>query len=477
MQTLAATDSSLIPAYLPDQLPEGAKAGPWTVEREIGRGGMGSVYAVVHDDIGKRAALKVIHRRLLQPTHIERMLLEARVVNRVGHPNIVDIFETGTLPDGRPYIVMERLDGCSLAARVAEGHIMPVDVISILLQVCEALIAAHACGVIHRDLKTDNVFLCDGEQPPRVKLLDWGIAKELANDVRHTSEGHVVGTPQYLAPEQARAGKVSDRTDVYSLGVMAYELLLEQLPFEAETPLEVMTMHLRAVPPAPHELWPGIPPALDKLLLAMLAKDPAQRPSAIDVAKQLEAVRDELEARRGVASTPIQRRSSAKMIRAATPVGLAPTESAGSGSVSGQAWQAQPAGRRWQYAIGAAAVALSALLFFISRESDSQAAENVTTPVAHLQGEAPAPTPLPVPVAAKVVPALAPRAPAPPVRREPMPQPKAVVQHAAAPAPMPMPLEYQEPRRGSHHKAVATPPPAAKPAHLDPNGTMDPYAQ
>src|SRR6478672_7594690 len=140
-----------------DMLP-GAKAGPWIVERELGRGGMGSVYAVTHEGIGKRAALKVMHRRLTTSSSAERILQEARVVNQVGHPNIVDIFETGTLPDGRPYIVMERLEGVPLSFRADEGKIMPDVVIGILLQVCDALIAAHATGVIHRDLKLDNVF-------------------------------------------------------------------------------------------------------------------------------------------------------------------------------------------------------------------------------------------------------------------------------------------------------------------------------
>src|SRR5262245_23981179 len=179
----------------------GAKAGPWVFEREIGRGGMGAVYAVVHDEIGKRAALKVVHEHLLPGFNGDRMVLEAKVVNQVGHPNIVDIFETCKLADGRPYIVMERLDGQALNDRAEAGK-LPADlVIAILLQVCDALIAAHAVGVVHRDLKLDNVFLVDNpEDPatPRVKVLDWGIAKLLSHDVKHTIEGQLVGTPQYL---------------------------------------------------------------------------------------------------------------------------------------------------------------------------------------------------------------------------------------------------------------------------------------
>ena len=277
MKTLVSTASARppVPTQVPDGLLPGVKAGPWQVERELGRGGMGAVYAVVHEEIGKRAALKVVHQRLLGPGfNCDRMLLEAKVVNQVGHPNIVDIFETGRLPDNRPYIVMERLEGQPLSFRADEGKILPDQVIAILLQVCDALIASHAAGVIHRDLKLDNVFLVDNPDDPatpRIKLLDWGIAKvmdpEPHRTVRHTIEGQLVGTPQYLSPEQARGGDVSPQSDVYSLGVMAYELFLEQLPFEAETSAEIMAMHLRATPPPPRDLWPDIPPQLEHLIL------------------------------------------------------------------------------------------------------------------------------------------------------------------------------------------------------------------
>ena len=314
-----------------DVLPPGAAAGSWLVEKEIGRGGMGAVYAVCHRQIGKRAALKVMHHRLVTARSAERILLEARIVNQVAHPNIVDIFETGTLPDGRPFIVMERLDGVSLARRADEAKILPDEVIGILLQVCDALSAAHAAGVVHRDLKLDNVFLIDTPETrahPHVKLLDWGIAKDIAHHVHLTVDGEMVGTPQYLAPEQARGGAVSAQTDVYSLGVMAYELLLEQLPFEAETAAEIMVMHLRSAPPRPSEGWPGIPRSLEELLLGMLAKQPDARPTMGTVVQTLETVRTELDQRRQTSASgavvvvpervPLTRRTS--------PVGLAPTQ-------------------------------------------------------------------------------------------------------------------------------------------------------
>ena len=376
-----------------DVLAPGSKAGPWQVEREIGRGGMGTVYAVVHDEIGKRAALKVIHQRLMAGVNGDRMLLEAKVVNQVGHPNIVDIFETGRLSDGRPYIVMERLSGVSLALRAEDGKLLPDLVIAILLQVCDALIAAHAAGVVHRDLKLDNVFLIDNPDDPhvpKVKLLDWGIAKIIHCDVRHTIDGQLVGTPQYLSPEQARGHAVSPETDVYSLGVMAYELFLEQLPFEAETAAEVMAMHLRTPPPPPSELWPDVPPALEGLLLAMLAKQPDHRPTMMEVAHRLEAVRAEFD-RRVAGHAP--RRSTAVRRPTPAPVVVRPASRAAS-RVSHRAWASSSAGvsatelsgarsetRRWQYAIGGLALALSGLLFWISRVGD-RAASAATAPSA-----------------------------------------------------------------------------------------------
>jgi tRNA A-37 threonylcarbamoyl transferase component Bud32 len=372
MKTMVSTAASGLSGAIPssDVLPPGAKAGPWVVERELGRGGMGAVYAVVHEEIGKRAALKVVHQRLLPGFNCDRMLLEAKVVNQVGHPNIVDIFETGKLADGRPYIVMERLDGQALNARADAGKLLPDLVIAVLLQICDALVAAHAAGIVHRDLKLDNVFLVDNPDDPatpRAKLLDWGIAKVLSHDVRHTIEGQLVGTPQYLSPEQARGQVVSPQTDVYSLGVMAYELFLEQLPFEAETAAEVMVMHLRATPPPPRDLWPDMPPQLEDLLLAMLAKQPDQRPTMLEVARRLEAVRDELARRCHGRPTPYRTTPApigpSGRIRVISSVGLARTEPA--------VWRTGT--KRWQYALGAFALVTSAMLFWVSRAGDRAA--------------------------------------------------------------------------------------------------------
>lgn len=254
----------------------GMCAGQWRVECELGRGGMGIVYAVTHAQIGKRAALKVLHRRIPDPErHAQRMLLEARVVNAIRHPNIVDVFDVGTLPDGRPYIVMERLEGASLC----DIFISQRRAIEILIDVCAALTAAHDAGVVHRDLKPENIFVGDD----KVTLLDWGIARMLHTE--QIAEERVVGTPQYISPEQARGKDVSPASDIYALGVVAYELFAGEPPFEGVTAAEVMAMHLH-MEPRPPDLGN---PRLEGLIVDMLAKEPSQRPTIREVSRRLAA--------------------------------------------------------------------------------------------------------------------------------------------------------------------------------------------
>lgn len=464
MKTAMSTAGGPLPidSLGPDVLPPGAMAGPWRVERELGRGGMGAVYAVVHDEIGKRAALKVVHRRLLTPSfNLERVMLEAKVVNTVGHPNIVDIFETGSLPDGRPYIVMERLEGQPLSNRADEGKILPDRVIAILLQVCDALVAAHAASVVHRDLKLDNVFLVenpDDAAAPKVKVLDWGIAKVINHDVRHTVEGQLVGTPQYLSPEQARGGNVTAQSDVYSLGVMAYELFLEQLPFEAETSAEIMVMHLKAIPPAPRELWPEIPGQLEALLLRMLAKQPENRPTMLEVARHLEEVRAELDRRRQAVidqQVEVVTIDRPRTIIRPPSAGLAPTvESRDSAS-----WTPEPRTKRWQWAAGASAIVLATLMFLFARSGETREADAATKPA--------------VPPAFRATASEAPEAFA--VQEQPAAAPERVEVRppVAAPEPAKPAARPARTHRAPSRKAPAAP--RRAPAPIDPNGTIDPY--
>jgi serine/threonine protein kinase len=438
---MLSTAGVVLSASDTDTLLPGAKAGPWVIESELGRGGMGAVYAVTHEEIGKRAALKIMHRALVSAAAGERILTEARVVNRVAHANIVDIFETGTLEDGRLYIVMERLDGRPLGAVAMEGKLRADQVIAILLQICDALIAAHAAGVVHRDLKLDNVFLIENpDEPsnPRVKVLDWGIAKEVANDVRQTVDGQLVGTPQYLSPEQARGLDVGPPSDVYSLGVMAYELFLEQLPFEAETAAEVMTMHLRALPPEPHELWPEIPRLLENLILQMLAKQPDARPSMLSVAHALGSVRDE-----------IARRTSGDLV-AAVPR---------ASSTSSEILLEVPARRlRRPWRIAAGALALLA----------AGAASLARHPMASAIAASPI-TSAPSPVAANVAPSPAPLATL-------TPEPATIAPPAVEPHAPPHPAIHRVPAVKKLHVPGTPHVVPHTPRKLDPDGTVDPYS-
>jgi serine/threonine protein kinase len=267
------------------ELATGTKVGEFVVQRKIGAGAMGTVYGAVHPLIHKRAAIKVLSAALSERAlAVERFTLEARAVNDIGHPNVVDIFAFGRLPDGRLYLAMEWLNGETLAARLARLPPTTKQAAEILDQVARALSAAHEKGIVHRDLKPANIFLAeDGEGAVIVKLLDFGIAKLLGEHHEPSSElthpGALLGTPRYLSPEQARGTNVSFPTDVYALGAVAFEMFVGQPPFRAASTVDLIAMHLRETPPRPGSLKAGLPEQLDTLLARMLSKSPEDRPS------------------------------------------------------------------------------------------------------------------------------------------------------------------------------------------------------
>jgi serine/threonine protein kinase len=273
---------------IPETLSAGFSVGPWIVEGELGRGGMSTVYAVRHHEFGKRAALKLANRDVFGPRFTaERFLLEARVVNTVDHPDVVSIFDTGVIGD-RPYLVMEALSGHTLGDRLEQGPIDLEEIIAIMLQLCDVLTVAHAAGVVHRDLKLDNVFLTIERGRPRVKLLDWGLANLEGED---PMADMIAGTPHYVAPEQVRGEAVTSRSDIYSLGVLAYVLFLGRAPFDAESSAEILTQQVKELPPPPKERWAEIPPALEKLIMGMLEKSPQDRPAMPAVIAALRSLR------------------------------------------------------------------------------------------------------------------------------------------------------------------------------------------
>ena len=277
-------------------LPAGELVGEYRIERKIGEGGMGVVYGAVHPLIGKRAAIKVLNKNLcMQPEAVERFVTEARAVNQIGHPNIVDIFSFGNLADGRSYFAMEWLEGRSLAERLRKGRPGLAESCALLDEIAEALESAHAKRIVHRDLKPDNIFLVSlpGGRT-RVKLLDFGIAKLLDDSgdrVTRTRTGSLMGTPLYVAPEQARGYDIDARVDVYSLGAVAFEMVTGRPPFVADNAMDVVAMHLHSEPPRASTQVPTVPRALDELLLAMLAKDPDARPTLARVREVLAEVR------------------------------------------------------------------------------------------------------------------------------------------------------------------------------------------
>jgi serine/threonine-protein kinase len=275
----------------PATLVPGMRIGAWRVDRELGRGGMATVYAVTHARFGKRAALKLAHRAILGPQFTPATFLrEARMANLINHASVAEVFATGTY-DGRPYLAMERLTGRSLGARLDEGTLPRDEAFELLIELCDVLEAAHAAGVTHRDLKLDNVFLLatPGAGGRRIKLLDWGMARIAGED--DPLRGLIAGTLTYVAPEQFRGDAITPAADIYALAVIAYQLLLGEPPFRAPGDLELIHKHLREPPPRPQALWRGIPRRLEATLVAMLDKQPEARPALGDVTAVLRDAR------------------------------------------------------------------------------------------------------------------------------------------------------------------------------------------
>ena len=276
----------------------GSKIGNYKVTRLLGEGGMGRVFEGIHEQIGRRAAIKVLHAQFAHNSEAyTRFLNEARAVNIIQHPGLVNVFEFGQTEDGSPYIVMEFLEGETLADRLASVGRMSMGALRIARQIASALMAAHAKHIVHRDLKPANVMLVPDPDMPggeRVKVVDFGIAKISAehNDTGYkTRAGAILGTPTYMSPEQCRgAGEVTDKTDVYALGVMIYEMLVGRPPFVAEGGGEIMGMHLFQAPPPLHMLEPTLPLDLVDLVHSMLSKDPDARPSIVQVAQELDRI-------------------------------------------------------------------------------------------------------------------------------------------------------------------------------------------
>jgi serine/threonine-protein kinase len=260
--------------------------GQYRIEKKLAEGGMGIVYAAVQPLIGKRVAVKLLHGRFAnEQVLVERFIQEARAVNTIGHPNIVDIFAIDKLADGTHYFVMELLEGEDLAKLLKRRQRFTIgEAIPILLQIAQALAAAHEKSVVHRDLKPDNVYLLKGHTP-KVKLLDFGVAKLLDNNnnnAKMTNAGGLIGTPYYMSTEQCNGGEITGQSDLYSLAVLTYEMLAGSVPFGGNY-LEVITSHLqRNPPPLPASVDLGAATApINALIAKAMSKKPEERPPGV----------------------------------------------------------------------------------------------------------------------------------------------------------------------------------------------------
>jgi tRNA A-37 threonylcarbamoyl transferase component Bud32 len=243
---------------------------------------MGTVYLCEHAVLRRRLAVKVLRSDLTaDPELVDRFRNEAIAASRIGQENVVDVLDFGTAEDGALYYVMEALDGRSLGAAIREGGPLQVGrALDLLEQICHALAAAHARGVLHRDVKPDNVFLVrrpDGSE--LAKVIDFGISRlpGMEGTPRITRAGAIIGTPEYMAPEQAAGEVVDERVDVYAVGVLAFEMLTGVLPIEAATPIATLVAHQIREPDPPSRRRSSIPPEVDALVLRALAKRPTDR--------------------------------------------------------------------------------------------------------------------------------------------------------------------------------------------------------
>jgi len=258
--------------------------GRYRILRKLGSGGMANVYLAEDEELGRRVAIKILNdRHASDDSFVERFRREAKNAAGLSHPNIVSVYDRGEA-EGTYYIAMEYLEGRSLKDRIiSEGPLPIAQAIEVARQILRAVGFAHRRGIVHRDIKPHNVLLAQegaGDGEPRFKVTDFGISRTAASQM--TEAGSIVGTAQYLSPEQARGAPVDQRSDIYSVGIVLYELLTGKLPFTGETPLEIAMKHLSEVPTAPSELRPDIPADLDMVVLRALAKDPEDRYQSAD---------------------------------------------------------------------------------------------------------------------------------------------------------------------------------------------------
>jgi predicted Ser/Thr protein kinase len=283
--------------------------GRYRIEQQIGEGGMGVVYMATHTVLGKKLALKILRGENSRDADVvQRFMQEAQAATSIGHSNIIDIADFGRLPDGSVYFVMEYLNGTSLADMIKSGgQVANNEAVHIVRQIASALEAAHARGIVHRDLKPDNIFVIkQGGDPRFVKVLDFGVAKVGGAASKLTKTGMVFGTPHYMSPEQAAGHSVDQRTDIYALGVIMYEMFTGKVPFDADTFMGILAKHMFEAPPRPSDLQGGSLGPLENVILRALEKNPESRyPHMGELLNDLETVSRGGSVAAGVSSGPL----------------------------------------------------------------------------------------------------------------------------------------------------------------------------
>ena len=449
-----------------DSLPVGTMVGEYQIEGELGRGGMGTVYAARHPTIGKRVAIKVLALTFsCNPVLVKRFIDEARAVNKIGHPNIIDVFSYGQLADGREYFVMEFLEGETMASWLAQGRPDFAEAQRLLMQVCEALEAAHREGVIHRDLKPENLWIARPKHGlAYIKVLDFGIAKLIETEETKgtTKTGTIMGTPQFMSPEQCMGRGVDHRTDVYALGAIMFCIYCGRPPFDGDSVAEVIAAQLYAPPPKPSTLV-GIPPALEALILACLEKNPALRPSsAAELGTRLKNVASVAGAATAV-HAPVRRAGDvAAKTRDGYAPGLPTAETSEVGASNGMAK------RPWPLLLGVGLLVVTVSLALWLGTRGAHKATVVTVPVVPVAAPAPvAQVPPTLPAAVQPVAAPATEVPRPAAANCPISprsrsvHPSTVPQAAAPPAASPPapqpalePLIDRKPSRASQQGLI-----------------------
>jgi serine/threonine-protein kinase len=393
----------------------GRRIGDYELVARIGLGGMGVVYEGRHPLIGKRVAVKFLLPSLSSDKDlVDRFVAEARAVNAIGHRGIVDIFNFGVMEEGTQYCVMEFLNGRPFDRVISESAPMPADVVAQYLdEMLDALGAAHMAGVIHRDIKPSNIFLVEGARTrPYVKILDFGIAKMNAprsGSTPQTRQSVVIGTPEYIAPEQAQGRSISAATDLYAVGCMAFEMLTGRLPFRGENPLETMFKHVVDPTPRVSQLRSDVPASLDGLVFHLMQKRPEDRPaSAQEVVNDLASIRKSLGAARENTLSPPQPTAPRQPRRDAEP--MPPTvvfPSASLREASQPPIEGPPVKKlKWVVGVGALASMVGAGVYLL-KSSDTV----VPKPIVMVPLQAPKPVQPPKAVAVEPTPVEAPTAP------------------------------------------------------------------